>query len=254
MKKIINITSLVVLTLLISVPFISRAESNRNTPSNKPSPLKTLQKETEQRKLNIETNQEYRKNIIEDRNNLASSTHAEVKIIRTESRTEIKLASTTKDKRSIKNNMRLSIFALEQQKKSHNLDTAISNLKQIRDRIKTRISKEETAGKNLSTASSLLIIADQKIEISQTKLQAFKDYTPDITIDNNSSTETSGTSTKVVSLIKARQEVDSVRDAIRDAHKSLVDVVISIANSMNIKNRNTSTTIEATSTVSTSTQ
>ncbi len=112
------------------------------------------------------------------------------------------------------------------------LDVAIRNLTDLRKRISSRIEKDRLAGKDLSSVSELLKVADTKLSLAKDAVKAVQDYVP-TTKDQiaNASTTNSQTasSTKLINLDQVRILVDKARGAIKDAHKALVDVVVAIA-------------------------
>jgi hypothetical protein len=112
------------------------------------------------------------------------------------------------------------------------LDVAIKNLTDLRKRISSRMEKDKLAGKDTSSVSELLKVADTKLSLAKDAVKAVRDYVP-TTKDQiaNASTTNSQTasSTKLINLDQVRVLVDKARGAIKDAHKALVDVVVAIA-------------------------
>lgn len=109
------------------------------------------------------------------------------------------------------------------------LNVAVKNLTELRKRIGSRIEKDKLAGKDLSSVSELLKIADAKLAIARDSVKAVQDYTPS-TKEQLAGTTTSQTdsSTKLINLDQIRTLVDKSRVAIKDAHKALNDVVVAI--------------------------
>lgn len=110
------------------------------------------------------------------------------------------------------------------------LEVAIKNLTDLRKRISTRIEKDRLAGKDLSSVSELLKIADTKLALARDAVKAVQNYTPS-TKDQLASTTSTQTdpSTRVINLEQIRNLVEKSRIAIKDAHKALNDVVVAIA-------------------------
>jgi len=151
------------------------------------------------------------------------------------------------------------------------LNVAIKNLTDLRKRIGSRIEKDQLAGKDLSSVSELLKIADTKLSIARDAVKAIKDYTPtnkqeptNVTENTDTAVATNQTisSTKVVNLDQIRNLIDKARSAVKDAHRALNDVIVAIAkisgNNSNDRLRNPledrpkiSTTPTTTSTTST---
>ena len=107
------------------------------------------------------------------------------------------------------------------------LNVAIKNLTDLRKRIGSRIEKDRMAGKDLSSVSELLKIADAKLVIARDSVKAVQDYTP--STKEQLATTTTDSPTKLINLDQIRTLVDKSRAAIKDAHKALNDVVVAIA-------------------------
>ena len=123
------------------------------------------------------------------------------------------------------------------------LNVAIKNLTDLRKRIDSRLEKDRMAGKDLSSVSELLKIADAKLSIARDSVKAVQDYTPSTKEQLATTTNTQTESpTKLINLDQIRNLVDKSRIAIKDAHKALNDVVVAIVkiNGNNLP-KNTST-------------
>ena len=94
----------------------------------------------------------------------------------------------------------------------------------------------------MTTAKALLVTADTRIKTAQSAIDAIKNLT---------ATSTAATASSTVDLDKPRIIADGAKKAIRDAQKSLNDVVVAIAKAMGLKlgsennSENHSTTTEA---------
>ena len=120
--------------------------------------------------------------------------------------------------------MRPHDFAARREALSKQLGLALDNLKQIRERINTRIGKAEQAGDDMTQAKSLLVIADAKITIAEQALATFNAFTP----------IASSTATTTVDMNQPRQIADTAIKSSKDAHKALIDVVTAIAHAMGL--------------------
>ena len=112
------------------------------------------------------------------------------------------------------------------------LNVAIQNLTDLRKRISSRIEKDKLAGKDASSVSELLKLADTKLSLAKDAVKAVQDYVPSIKDQTNNASTTNlqtASSTKLINLDQVRVLVDKARSAIKDAHKALVDVVVAIA-------------------------
>lgn len=110
------------------------------------------------------------------------------------------------------------------------LNVAIRNLTELRKRIGSRLEKDKMAGKDLSSVSELLKIADAKLVIAKDSVKAVQDYTPSTKEQLATTTNTQTDSpTKLINLDQIRNLVEKSRAAIKDAHKALNDVIVAIA-------------------------
>ncbi|MFA6078829.1 MAG: hypothetical protein WC779_03680 [Candidatus Omnitrophota bacterium] len=257
MKKTLYILSLAALTV-ICIPLISKAEtvsgsatidSNATispssnaavSPTIKASPSirNIIRTDIENRVQNLKANEEARKNQIDERIGIASSSRAMIKDTRIEARAELKIASSSQERKEIRKEMRRDIFNIERLRIAKQLELSVQNLKQVRDRINSRIQKEQQDGKDMSKAIVLLATADAKILAANTALQALKDLIPKpmtTAVSASTTVQANISSVQSVNLDAARQAVMAVQKAIKDAHRALTDVVVEIAHSMGLK-------------------
>ncbi len=221
-------------------PIIVSAESGDDSQSNESVETEV---EIEQNSIRekIRSNSGRREENIKDLRRLASSTKAEMKELKKEMRGEIKNiredgkmmiknATSSMERKEIKKQMRLDIFKAQKARLISQLTLATNNLKQIRARIATRIEKAETAGKNMTEAKTLLVTADAKILIAVNEVAKLSAFVP----TNATSTETNASTTNSaeIDLTKPRQINEAAIKAIKNAHKALIDVVVSIAHNM----------------------
>ncbi len=145
---------------------------------------------------------------------------------------DIRNSSSTQGYRAIQN-----IFIARKEALSKQLGLALSNLKQIRERINTRIGKAEQVGDDMIEAKRLLTIADGKIASAEQALAKFNTFT----------SIASSTATTTIDMNRPRQIADTAIKASKDAHNALADVVRAIAHAMGLdlgeqkQNRSTST-------------
>ncbi len=144
------------------------------------------------------------------------------------------------------------IMALEMLKEKRdglgkNLEVALRNLIELRQRIVSRMEKDRNAGKDMTKAKELLVIADAKIATAKQAVEAVKSYKPEnfvqntgtvsrcITINGSSNNNISSSTQrclpidKPVDLEGIRALIYKAQLAIKDAHKALNDVVVAIA-------------------------
>lgn len=171
--------------------------------------------------------------------------------IREEMRERIRSASSSDDHREIRTDMRKDIFEVRKQALVKQLEVSINNLKQIRDRIVSRIEKAEDAGKDMSDARELLIIADAKIVAAEIAIDGIIVFAPTDYLAAAADSSSAAAST-TIDLTKPREMAETAIRAIKEAHGALVDVVRSIAQTLG-STKNATTTPPVTSTTSAST-
>jgi len=140
------------------------------------------------------------------------------------------LASSTmrermKDYRQDAKQTRLDTFALRQNNLVEELTKAITNLKQIRARISTKMDASATTSVDFSAARTALTTADSAISSAETAIQALASFTPP-TVTSSSIASTT------VDLTKPRQIGTDAIKAVNDARKALGDVVRAIAQAL----------------------
>ncbi len=149
-------------------------------------------------------------------------------------------ASTTMSKKEVRREIEAKLFQTHKEMLVKQLNLAIDNLKQIRERIVSRITKAEQNGKNMTEAKELLATADAKISAAQTAITALANFQVTAT--------TTASTTTTVKLDKPREIGDKAIKATREARDALRKVIVSVA-------RHTgTTTVTATTTATTTTQ
>lgn len=131
------------------------------------------------------------------------------------------------------------------------LNQGLNNLKQIRERILSRITKSEQSGRDMTDAKALLVTADAKIATAKLAIDTFAATNPPASTTPPTATSTA-TST-VIEMSKPRQMGAEAISAVNDARKALNAVVVSIAHSMGFgpDGRPVSTTTPPTATTTT---
>ncbi len=136
--------------------------------------------------------------------------------------------------RNDKRELQVDIFKLQQDNIAKQLNQALDNLKQVRGRIQTRITKAEQSGKNMDSAKALLTIADDKITAAESAIANFEAYTPTASSTVMATSTSDGTTTRI-QLEKPRRVGAAAIQAVKDAKDALNNVVVSIAQSMGLK-------------------
>lgn len=217
-----------------------------------------LREQLRDRAENIQNNIEVRNKLLETRR-ISSSTRAE-----REDERENRREENQENRREKIRDMRLDIFKVRKNALVKQLSISIENLKQIRERIKSRIEKASESGRNMDQAKSALAIADSKITIAINAVESLKEYVP-TTSTTVATASTTSTSEVGIDLGKPRQIGDAAIKAVKEAHAALVSVVKAIAHSMGFGNNatttpstttdgNSSATSTATTTATTTTQ
>ena len=135
--------------------------------------------------------------------------------------------------------LRIDMFNRERGHVVSQMQVALDNLKNIRERIASRITKVAATGVDVTDTNTLLTTADMKIATAQTAIDTLSAFTPTTTPttsgDQASSTEASDTATSTtIGLDKPRQISNSAIQAVKDARDALNLVVQSIAHDLGV--------------------
>ncbi len=155
------------------------------------------------------------------------------------------------DRREQVKEMALDNLKQKRDEVTKNLDIALRNLSELRKRIQARVEKDRNSNKDMSSVNNLLKIADEKLAIAKSAVDAVKAYKPENSAvstttanctdstcpapclnKNNASTSTQQNCKipfKVVALGPVRELVEKAQMAIKDAHKALNDSVVALA-------------------------
>jgi uncharacterized protein YxeA len=265
MKKHHYIFSIIILTILIAGPIVTNA-----TELDHLSVLGRINNVIDSKGQDIKNNQDARDNKLERLygSTTQSTTKNGPRMYNGSTTTNIAGTSSTstrnenrqnnRNENAYRNNgkeMLSDAFHARKKNIEKQLQNALNNLKQIRERINSRITKATASGRDMTKAKSLLTIADNKITVAQNTINnLIKSLTA-------TSTATSTAST-TVDLTKPRAFATDAQKAIKSAQKALVDVVVAIAHAMGLKIGNNyatstqpinATTTTATTTIATST-
>jgi len=185
-------------------------------------------------KTNLKANQDFRTNLLEERQKMASSTEGEradirdnriqqVGDIRAEGSAEMKDATTSADRHEIRNGTLLSVFAARKDALVKQLQLSLSNLAQIRTRIVSRLEKAEGDGASTTEARALLAVADTKIAVAGDAVAVVAAYTP------AASTTAQADASTTVDLGKPREIGAAAIKAVNDAREALGAIVRELA-------------------------
>ena len=250
MKKIQFPIYITLLVAIISfIPVLSHAQNATANPNN--SIRQRIRTGYETRVQNAANNVDYRNNLLQGRRigtstNMMSSTSPMMpRNFNSEDRTlETRIGANASS---------TSMFQDQRENQIRNLNQALQNLKQIRNRIASRIEKEVTAGKDMSEASTSLQFADNKILVAEDAVRLFASSTHTITMPQIQRTASStlearrmrlatSTSMLVSSSMhlpprdnRQQPEQNPARKAINDAQKALNDTVSVIAKILGVK-------------------
>lgn len=207
------------------------------------------QNQVQHLKTNIRNNEDTRNEMLERRREIASSTHAtredirderrdDIRGIRTEERKSLHDATSTEDRREIRVEARLDIFKVRQDALVRQLTLSLSNLKQIRERVSSRIAKLEASSTDMTQAKADLATADAKISAAEAAINGVKSYVPpapqfrNATSTEHISDNANATTSAIVNLDKPRKVGEAAIKAIKDARDALKVVVRDIAHTM----------------------
>ncbi len=248
MKKYNSLVIAFAITALVLPPFITRAEEDDKTTPPPPIQQGTIKDRiranNERRIQNIKANNDDKRELRNDRREIASTTRENIRDIRKEGREDIRNASSTEDRKEIRKEMRLDILKARQGGIVKQMTLSIENLKQIRGRIATRIDKIASSSKDVIEPRKLLAEADKKIAEAEASLKSFADYQ---FVAPTAST-TNASSTSIGRPVKLSQDTHK---AIQDAKQALQKVVVSILKLSPPKNRNNDETSSSTATTTT---
>jgi hypothetical protein len=245
MKKYTLLVIIFAIMALVLPPFITRAEEVDDediTPSTQQNTIKDrIRANNERRIQNIKNNNDDRRELRNERRSISSTTREDIRDIRKEGREDIRNASSTEDRKDIRREMRLDILKTRQEGIVKQMTLSIENLKQIRNRIATRIDKIASSSKDVTEPKKLLVEADKKIANAEVSLKLFSDY--QFTAPNASTTNASSTS--MGRPVKLSQDTHK---AIQDAKHALQKVVVSLLKLSPATNRAGDNTSSSTST------
>ncbi len=192
MKKYYYSLTLMAFAAMVIIPAVTQAQDATPTPTPSPSVSATptpipanirekMRLELEMRNQNIKANQGIRNDMLGKK--MASSTASttdkmirkdlkevkgDIKDARKDFREDVKdMRMGTSTKKEIRRELELHLFKMHKDILVRQLNLAVTNLKQIRERIVSRIAKAETSGRNMTEPKALLVTADAKILAAQ---------------------------------------------------------------------------------------
>ena len=189
-----------------------------------------------ERAQDIKATQAERRENINERKEIGAEARMQANDISVQAKNEVRMSSTSQERRLIQKEARIDVFNIRKNSLVRQLNIAINNLKQIRDRIESRIEKAELNGRDMTDAKALLVTADAKIVTAEIAINTVAN----ISVGQNTSTNTS--STTIVDLERPRQLGNTAIKAVKEARMALRDVVLAIAHSMGLKLGSTATT------------
>ncbi len=128
-----------------------------------------------------------------------------------------KMAEMMKDKLAKVDGKRMGV--------AREFEVAIRNLNSLSARVESRIVKMEASGANMSASRILLTTAKANIVLAQTEVT---------NLENLLVATSTSTSTKKAILASVKAEVKKAREAVKTAHKSLVQVIVSLKPGQNM--------------------
>ncbi len=257
MKLKLNLTFLLLLALFVTTTNTASAQQGPgNPPVVKPALFKSEDNKMKLEnkpmiKEKIEANKEIRKDIREERKGEVRDMRASTTMMLKDKRAELKdnrmmlkdnastspmmkreiRASSTElfkkfkdEKREIKNTSKVNEFKIRKDALVKQLTLTLDNLTNIKGRISERISVLEGEGKDMTDAKSALTVAEGKLAVARTAVDALAKYVP---VNSNGAAVESATAD--VELAKPRQIGDEAIKAVKDARDAFKEVVKYIA-------------------------
>lgn len=280
MKKTNYLLIIAIFSLLFTVPAVIKAEDSRSDDNDtdiqrgrddSESIKNRIRAELDSKEKNIKNNRDIRNTSLGSTSNSSTSSKNRGDDddndddSKADKRNEKKSESAEKrgEKRE-ENKDRLEFKSFEMKKSNlvRQLNRALENLMQIRERLSSRIVKAEASGRNMTNAKSLLVIADTKIAIAKNAVNSLASSTVSTTTNPTATTTattttatTTATSTATTTIIvdvrNHRVMGEAAIKAVNEAKKALNNVVVAIAHSMGLRVGQDGTI--ATSTTATST-
>jgi uncharacterized membrane protein len=196
--------------------------------------IQEMEQKREEQKQLLEQKREEQKQIMETR-------REELKGIREDNQA---------DRQENRREMRMDVFNIHKLNVVRQLNRALDNLKQVRERVATRITKAASSSRDMTQAKALLVTADAKIAAAQAAINIVSSYVPPVSTSTATSTDTTN-------LDKPRVIAAGAIQAIKDAKDALQAVVVEIAHSMGLKlgddRRNATSTATSTNSTATTT-
>ena len=137
--------------------------------------------------------------------------------------------------------MDFGIFRQKKENAAKQFEVAVNNLKNLRERIGSRIEKEAQLGKDMTKAKQLLATADSKLAQLKNAMDALKAFAPasstptSANINGTPSESNTAQAPTNANLDAARSLIQNVQKSIRESQKALNDTIIEIAHVMGVK-------------------
>ncbi|MEN9524445.1 MAG: hypothetical protein RL536_514 [Candidatus Parcubacteria bacterium] len=248
----------VILAMIMTLPSVVRAEEGTsagtsagasvqtNTTGFPPVPkpgvrtMTALERLRAAKNQNIQNNESNRNRLLNSmmkatsspglRRDINRDLKEDLRDIREQGRDDMKNATSSMERKEIRFDMRVEEFMARKNALARELGIKLSNLKQIRARISSRIDKAVVEGKNMTEAKRLLVVADGKITLAEQAISGASLFNPTA----SSTITASSTKEMKIDLKKPRKVAEDAIKALKDAHKALVAVVVEIARNLGI--------------------
>lgn len=163
--------------------------------------------------------------------------------IREEARNERRIASSSADRLAIRAKAYLDAFKNRQEALVKQLNLSVSNLEQIIGRVSDRIDKVAATGRDMTEAKQLLTVANDKLAIAKSTVQAVADYMPP---SMGTASTTASSTDLIVNLEKPREIGAKAIEAVKATREAITEVVKAIAHAMGLNLGNATTTASTT--------
>ena len=222
--KIVSYVSLGILIPAILLLFGSVVLADNQEESSNINERNLIQKQTNERKVEIGNKKQEIRDIQEKMREKASSSRAETKDLREEkreiassTRAETRKARLTRVRNTIENHAKNIIAKFE---------AAIERITKLTNRIESRITKLDAEG--VDTSKAKVLVAEAKVK-TETAKQSLRTLGADITNALDEAENRKDLSSKI------RTAIETVQNNIKSAHQNLVEAITSLKAGLNEK-------------------
>jgi len=221
---------------------ISTLHSSSSTPEDNirgqipPSIREKIRADIEARSKDLKNNQDVRRTMLDQK--LGSTTNV-IRAMGPDQKPKYDPYNSTStiitgsDRQTVNRSTKVSDFLQKKTAVTEQFKIAMDNLTNLRERIGSRVAKEQQAGKDMSQANTLLVAADTKLSQLKSDISALQSYAASIPTDQSIASSS-------INIDSARSLVNAVQNSIRSSQKALSAVIVEIANAVGVELDNAS--------------